>query len=439
MVDNKRPSRFSADRARGALIGLAIGDALGTTLEFAKRDSLPVHTQMTGGGPFSLAAGTWTDDTSMALCLSDSLIAYGKVEPADLMQRFTRWWRDGENSATGECFDIGNATAAALEKFEQSGDPLSGDPSPSAAGNGSLMRLAPVAIFHCDDKKTAMHAARMQSQPTHASPECLDACEAFAGLLVEAILGADKDAILSRTNARSTGKVAAVLGGSWREKSREEIKSSGYVIDTLEAALWAVGQSNSFEDALILAVNLADDADTVGAVTGQLAGAIWGAKNIPERWMKNLAWRERLEATALALIRQGAAERGLPAFLNRSASRSKDNGWLKDVANGRWNAIPNGLTYDDSVPFANLIDGYGMADRLGLGHSSDVADRTFNEFYATGQWSASAVELWITLHFQHRADRLTLTLDMPEPQPHLDALCSAIREQLISGMIWPDG
>ena len=175
MVVQRRSPRFSADRARGAFIGLAIGDALGTTLEFAKRDSLPVHTEMTGGGPFSLAAGIWTDDTSMALCLSDSLIAKGEVEPADLTPRFLHWWRDGENSATGECFDIGSATAAALEKFEQSGDPLSGDPSPSAAGNGSLMRLAPVAIFHCDDKKAAMSAARLQSRTTHDSPECLEA------------------------------------------------------------------------------------------------------------------------------------------------------------------------------------------------------------------------------------------------------------------------
>ena len=106
------------------------------------------------------------------------------------------------------------------------------------------------------------------------------------------MLGADKDAILSRTTkvSTATGRVAEILGGSWRKKSRIEIKSSGYVIDTLEAALWAVGQSNSFEEALILAVNLADDADTVGAVTGQLAGAIWGAKDIPARWMKHLAW-----------------------------------------------------------------------------------------------------------------------------------------------------
>ena len=105
------------DRARGALLGLAVGDALGTTLEFSRRDAQPLHTEMTGGGPFRLAPGVWTDDTAMALCLADSLVAQGDLDPADLMDRFVRWWRLGENSATGHCFDIGVTTAKALRRY----------------------------------------------------------------------------------------------------------------------------------------------------------------------------------------------------------------------------------------------------------------------------------------------------------------------------------
>ena len=136
------------DRALGCLLGLAVGDALGTTLEFARRDSRPAVTDMVGGGPFGLPPGAWTDDTSMALCLAESLLAHGRVDPHDLMTRFVRWYRDGHNSVTGTCFDIGGATRAALERFLRTGDPLAGSTDPRSAGNGSIMRLAPVPLAY---------------------------------------------------------------------------------------------------------------------------------------------------------------------------------------------------------------------------------------------------------------------------------------------------
>lgn len=297
------------DRAIGALVGLAVGDAVGTTLEFATRDSRPPLTDMVGGGPFRLAPGQWTDDTSMALCLADSLLALGMIDATDLATRFVRWWRSGENSCTGACFDIGIATREALQRFEASGDPRSGSAHPRSAGNGSLMRLAPVAIRWHHDLPAAIAAARTQSEPTHRAPAALDACALFAELLVEAIHGTPKQTVLAvRKRSDLDEEIAAIAAGSWTDRERDEIASSGYVVHTLEAALWAAGNAESFEEAILLAANLADDADTVAAVTGQLAGALWGVSGIPDRWLDRLAWRERIENLAIEMHRAAAAE-----------------------------------------------------------------------------------------------------------------------------------
>ncbi|KQT51293.1 ADP-ribosyl-(dinitrogen reductase) hydrolase [Methylobacterium sp. Leaf456] len=291
------------DRARGALLGLAVGDALGTTLEFSARDSLPHHTEMTGGGPFGLIPGGWTDDTSMALALADSLIACRAFDAADLMTRFVAWWRSGAYSHTGTCFDIGITTAQALAHSERTGEPFAGSADEDQAGNGSLMRLAPVVLFHLHDVQATEQLARAQSRTTHAAPQCLDACALFSRILRDAILDEPNPLRERRTEAHPA--VRAIAAGSWRGKSRPQIHSSGYVVHTLEAALWAVGTTTSFEAALIAAVNLGEDADTVGAVTGQLAGALYGASAIPERWIAPLAWREQVTATADTLLAVG--------------------------------------------------------------------------------------------------------------------------------------
>ena len=135
------------ERYRGCLLGLAVGDALGTTLEFCRPGSFTPITDMVGGGPFRLKPGQWTDDTSMALCLASSLTERGGFDARDQMERYVRWWREGYWSSTGRCFDIGNTTSAALSRFQKTGDPFAGSTDPHAAGNGSLMRLAPVPLF----------------------------------------------------------------------------------------------------------------------------------------------------------------------------------------------------------------------------------------------------------------------------------------------------
>jgi len=296
------------DRAVGALLGLAVGDAVGTTLEFSSRDTQPPLTDMVGGGPFQLKPGQWTDDTSMALALAYSLLRGGGFDPHDCMARFVNWYRWGDNSCTGECFDIGATTAEALQRFERSGDPFAGSTSPLSAGNGSLMRLSPVAIWgvgRTDDE--IMEVARQQSRLTHGADECVDACVGFALLTVQAIRGAPRDELLATNPLAGEGRVADVLGGSWRDKSRDQISSSGYVVHSLEAALWCVANSDSFEQAVLLAANLGDDADTVAAITGQLAGAVYGASGIPEHWRERLAWRDEIEDLAGRLLNGPAA------------------------------------------------------------------------------------------------------------------------------------
>lgn len=287
------------DRALGALVGLAVGDAIGTTIEFSKRDTYPPMTDMIGGGPFNLKAGQWTDDTSMALCLADSLIACDRLDERDLLERFCRWFEDGENSSTGTCFDIGNATVAALRAYRETGDIHAASVDPRNGGNGSIMRLAAVAIRYWNDPAKLRDAARRQSATTHPAAEPCDGSEALALILARAIEGKPLSDVLSASQGPYTEKVQRIADGSWRGKHRDDIRSSGYVVDTLEASIWAVAASaGSFEETVLRAVNLGDDSDSVGAVAGSIAGAFHGLSGIPEQWRKTLAWNDRIEALA---------------------------------------------------------------------------------------------------------------------------------------------
>lgn len=289
------------DRAVGALLGLAVGDALGTTAEFKPRGSFSRITDMTGGGSFRLRAGEWTDDTSMALALAASLLARPELDAADLMARFTAWHEHGEYSCTGTCFDIGITVRQALTRARQTGHPVAGSTDPMSAGNGSLMWLAPVAIRYWQDAGRLRDVAARQSRVTHAAPEAVDACVAFAEVLAEAIAGHPRAHVMRPRAEPYAGAITAIMAGAWREKTRGAIRSSGYVAHSLEAALWCTARTTSFADAVLLAANLGEDADTVAAITGQLAGALYGASAIPAHWLARLAWREPIEALALEL------------------------------------------------------------------------------------------------------------------------------------------
>ena len=295
------------DRFRGCLLGLAAGDALGTTLEFRPPGSFEPIDDMVGGGPFGLRPGQWTDDTSMALCLAESLVECGRFDAADQMGRYVRWWCEGYLSSTGRCFDIGNTVRAALSRFVGDGDPYAGSTDPRSAGNGSLMRLAPVPMFYAGDGAEAVAMAAESSRTTHQAREAVDACRYFAGLLVGALHGVDKETLLSPAYCPVEGlwereplaeKITEIAAGSFKDRNPPNIRGTGYVVESLEAALWAFHHSSDFREGALMAVNLGDDADTTGAIYGQIAGAHHGAPSVPDAWREQLAMSA--EITSLA-------------------------------------------------------------------------------------------------------------------------------------------
>lgn len=218
------------------------------------------------------------------------------------MGRFVSWWRNGEYSCIGHCFDIGNTTREALQRYLETGRAFAGSSDDRSAGNGSLMRLAPVALYGIHDPVLASSLARQQSRTTHAAPQAIDACDLFVGLLRTAILTGDRSLAFRSVEWSGHPSLSEIAKALYRRRQRSRIKSSGYVVATLEAALWATESTSSFEEALVLAVNLGDDADTVGAVTGQIAGALYGAEAIPRRWLQSLSWRQRIDALARWLV-----------------------------------------------------------------------------------------------------------------------------------------
>jgi len=316
------------DRYRGALLGLACGDAVGTTLEFKRPGKFEPIDDMVGGGPFKLEPGQWTDDTSMALCLAGSLIEQKGFDPTDQMKRYVRWYREGYLSSTGRCFDIGDTVRRALQRFEKTGDPYSGSTHPRSAGNGSIMRLVPVPLAYASQPLRAIERAAESSRTTHGARAAVDACRYFGGLLVGAVNGASKEELLSPrycpvpdywSKRPLVSEIDEVAAGSFKELNPPTepddimillgfsprppaIKGSGYVVKSLEAALWVFYNSDSFQEGCLMAANLGNDADTTGAVYGQLAGAYYGEHAIPETWRSRLAMRSTIERLAEQLL-----------------------------------------------------------------------------------------------------------------------------------------
>jgi ADP-ribosylglycohydrolase len=305
------PEITQLERYRGALVGLAVGDAVGTTLEFKPPGSFAPIDDMVGGGPFHLAPGQWTDDTSMALCLAASLIEQQGFDPIDQLQRYTRWYREGYLSSTGHCFDIGNTVRQALHLFEQTGRPDCGSTEPSTAGNGSIMRLAPVPLFYAHVPQQAIEMSAESSRTTHGAIAAVDACRYLGALIVGAIQGASKETLLAPRYSPIIGyweksalvpEIDEIAGGSFKQRQPPQIRGTGYVVHSLEAALWAFYHSQSYAEGCLLAVNLGDDADTTGAVYGQLAGAFYGEPAIPNSWCVRLTFFDLITNLAQQLF-----------------------------------------------------------------------------------------------------------------------------------------
>lgn len=309
MSNSLSPSSQLIDRSQGCFLGLALGDALGTTLEFCAKDTYEHLQDMVGGGPFRLSAGQWTDDTSMALCLSDSLLACGKHDASDQMDRYLRWFKQGENSVTGRCFDIGNTVRGALRRYQETGQAYAGSTHPDTAGNGSLMRLAPVCIFNAPYKgvsiEAAIEAAAKSSLTTHQERRAIEACQVMAWLIYH-VFDEAYDTKLALFNglqaygasADFSQDITQITSGSYCSKTRDMINGTGFVVDSLEAALWCFANSSSFEQGALLAANLGEDADTTAAIYGMLAGAFYGKSGLPAKWLEKLAWCEHIETQA---------------------------------------------------------------------------------------------------------------------------------------------
>lgn len=303
------------DRCRGTLIGLAVGDALGAAVEFRSPGSFAPVTGYRDGGPHGLDAGEWTDDTSMALALADSIATAG-WDLNDQADRYVQWWKTGKYSVNGRCFDIGVTTRSALGNYAAKKDALeSGDRSDRASGNGSIMRLAPVPMryghLYADQLDELSRLAEESSVPTHASEQCVSACRYLATVLAALIHGEDRDEVLSPDwkSLRQLNEIKPlhpliqeIAQGSFRQKQPPVIQGSGWVVKSLEASLWAFHNAESFDEAVLKAVNLGDDADTTGAICGQLAGAYWGESGIPESLRSRLARMDMLEIAMTGLL-----------------------------------------------------------------------------------------------------------------------------------------
>lgn len=297
--------QLDRDRFRGALVGLAAGDAVGTTLEFKRPGTFQPIDDMVGGGPFGLTTGQWTDDTSMALCLAESIIeSGGDLDPADQLTRYHRWWKDGHLSSTGVCFDIGITTTKAILRWKNEQTVTERVVDQDAAANGSLMRLAPVPMRWAADTALAGERSAESSRTTHPADRPVQCCQVYGTMIAVAIGGGTEDEILDPARFADLDlhpEVRAIVDGSYRTKEPPEIKGTGYCVAALEASLWAFARSDSYRDAVLAAANLGDDADTTAAICGQLAGAFWGESGIPTDWRSKLALPDTVSALAHGL------------------------------------------------------------------------------------------------------------------------------------------
>lgn len=292
------------DRYRGALVGSAVGDALGATLEFmSQADIARQYGQLrdiVGGGWLQLPKGEVTDDTQMALCIARSLAQRGRFDGDDIAARFVEWYRSNPP-------DIGNTTRDALVRlasgvpWQEAGQQTHAKMRPRDASNGSVMRCAPVALYtRVDPEANACHSADL-SRITHANPLCIAGCVALNAGIAALLTDPDCDGLAAALNATDDEIVRASLIAV-PEQTADTLDAGGYVLATLQSSFWALTTNDTLEEAIVTAANLGDDADTTGAVTGALAGARWGYGAIPERWLGVLRGREELMTLADRLL-----------------------------------------------------------------------------------------------------------------------------------------
>lgn len=280
----------------GAIMGLIVGDALGVPFEFKQRDTFRCDGMM-GFGTYNQPPGTWSDDSSMTLATIDSIIKNnGKVIPKDIMNNFCKWLYKAEFTPYGKVFDAGNTTQIALERYYYGSKPINecGARDVRSNGNGALMRILPLAFADFGDGSNI----QVISSLTHAHRISTDACEIYINIAEGLASGEDLNISMGFAALENYKGTTFERLTKLETLSRDEIRSSGYVVDTLEAALWCLLKTDNYTDAILTAVNLGDDTDTVAAVAGGLAGMMYGVggeKGIPEEWIKRIAKLEYIE------------------------------------------------------------------------------------------------------------------------------------------------
>ncbi len=299
------------DRCQGVLLGLAVGDALGAPLEFRQADEIarlyggPVR-NMLGGGFMGWDLGEWTDDTAMALCIGESILSQGCFHPADAAERFLRWFQSGPR-------DVGNTIAVAMhalaqgERWDRAGRWAHERLGGRSGGNGAIMRCAPVALLDYRVPERLIEDSINSALITHWDERACYGSAALNLAIAALLQGASRDVALrlAADGVRAACPEVATLFDEAGAGERADLRPTGLSNDTLRLALWCLVRTESFEEALIAAVNLGGDADTGGAVCGALAGAHYGLSAIPGRWLKPLHERERLLRLATQLARMG--------------------------------------------------------------------------------------------------------------------------------------
>jgi ADP-ribosyl-[dinitrogen reductase] hydrolase len=300
-------ARTLRDRFQGALLGLAVGDALAAHTQFRKPGSFAVVGDLLGGGPFDLPRGAWTDDTAMALLLGESLLERAGFDGQDQVNRYVRWQREGYGSATGQCVGISASVARALATALYRRQPFAGSHDPAQLDKDPLSRVAPVVMYFFSDPNAAIARAAEAARITAQAPMVLDCVRLLAAMLRQALAGRDKAAILrppreSWESLNTRPEVLAVYEGSYLRRMPPEITGGGHVVQALEAALWAFHRGESFREGALLAANLGRDCDVVAATYGQIAGAYHGVSAIPGIWRNSLMRQEVVIDTADRLL-----------------------------------------------------------------------------------------------------------------------------------------
>lgn len=310
VVRDEAPAAAGArlrERFRGALLGLACGDALAAATQRRRPGSFPPVEDIAGGGPFELPRGAWSDDTAMALCLAESLVEQGGFDARDQVQRYLLWQQQGRLSATGRCLGITPGVARALAAAQWRRQLYSGSHDPKQLDPEPLARVAPVVMYFHGSAAEAVRLAGESARTTCQAPAVIEACRLFGAMLHAALAGADKAAILAPEAALWEAlpprpRLAELARGSYRGKEASRIRSGHDILRALEAVLWAFDRTGSFREGALLAANLGGDSDVVTSAYGALAGACYGAESIPPEWLDCLAAREQLEGLAGRLL-----------------------------------------------------------------------------------------------------------------------------------------